>query len=360
MQYIELLFFMQQSPSTMGTILYYFGTFILLIVVLCAGLEIILRSKGITPLKINKEASVIKPEGKFYKEHKLLGFVHQPGEYSFTINSRFQFSSTHGELGFRVSKKINGKSGDNNGVKPQVWIFGCSYTYGWLVNDYETFPWILQEKLRGYCVVNMGVVGYSTFQSFLLFQEMIAITKTPVIVILAYADFHDRRNTFTRARKRSWARLERVRPFNIPCLRINKYRILTFKYEKLQYNGFPFSKYLAVTRFFENKYNNYFDNRLKSHDVTRLLMLQFHRACSQRDIEFVIAGLHNNEKTKIMLEFCKQNGISSTDISVERGPDHPEHTFYPYDEHPSPLAHKKYAEKLYEYLTISKMVKNNR
>jgi hypothetical protein len=337
-------------------VLHYFGTTILLFIVLIASLEIIFRSKGILPSKMKVEKSVITPEGMFYKEHRVLGFVHQPGRFYFTINNRIQFTSTNSDYGFRIAKNMNEKNELDNGKKPPIWIFGCSYTYGWLVNDHETFTWILQERLQNYSVVNMGVVGYSTYQSYLLFQEMITIERPPKAIILAYTDFHDQRNTFTRSRRRSWASLERVRPFDIPCLRFDKYGTLTHKYEKLQYNGFPFSKYLAVSRFIEKKYNNYFDNRLNSHNVTRSLLLRFHKACNQRGIEFVVAGLHNNEKTENMLTYCKNNGITSIDISVERGPDHPEHTFYPYDNHPSPLAHEKYAHKLFQYLSTSKIV----
>jgi hypothetical protein len=52
--------------------------------------------------------------------------------------------------------------------KPEIWLFGCSFTHGWSLNDEETYPWVLQERLPMYEVVNYGAwrCGTSWARSF--------------------------------------------------------------------------------------------------------------------------------------------------------------------------------------------------
>ena len=50
---------------------------------------------------------------------------------------------------------------------PRIVVTGASYTFGQAVNDEDTFPWLLQELLPEYHVVNVAAMGYGTDQALL-------------------------------------------------------------------------------------------------------------------------------------------------------------------------------------------------
>jgi lysophospholipase L1-like esterase len=73
---------------------------------------------------------------------------------------------------------------------PVVACFGDSCTFGYRVNDAETYPARLQQYLRehrraGATVLNYGVPGYTTFQGRRLLEQVLA-HRRPDVVILAF------------------------------------------------------------------------------------------------------------------------------------------------------------------------------
>jgi len=320
-----------------------------LILLLIIGLELILRNKGIKPKTVTKEKSEIIPKGKLYEAHPRLGFIFKPGSFQININDRFEFSANHNEDGHRITSA--NRDNGNHSDKPEMWIFGCSFTYGWLVEDEETFPWLIQEQLKDWQVTNFGVSGYSILQSYLQFKETIKEDAPPQIVILAYgSEIHDKRNTLARKRKKSFTRLERTSPFLIPCGCINKNGEFKIKYKSTKYIGFPFSSYSALMSRLEYSFDTRYDNRLNSKEVAKRILLEFNRLCDKVDSIFIVAGIHEGKATRKMLNYCDKQGMKTLNMSIDRGKNHPEHSFYPHDDHPSPLAHKKYADKILQYL----------
>jgi len=77
---------------------------------------------------------------------------------------------------------------------------GCSFTFGLGLNDQETWPWLLQERLPAYHVVNTGTNGYGTDQA-LLAAERVALDSTEPtrMVVLGFGDFQIERNRSTQA-----------------------------------------------------------------------------------------------------------------------------------------------------------------
>ncbi len=67
----------------------------------------------------------------------------------------------------------------------------------------KLIPGWFKKKLPQYEIVNFGVSGYGTIHSLIQFQEALKTRTTPKIAIIAYAWFHDARNTFLRKRKKN-------------------------------------------------------------------------------------------------------------------------------------------------------------
>lgn len=54
-------------------------------------------------------------------------------------------------------------------AKPEIGIFGDSITYGWSVNDEETYRRLLQTGFADYEIVNFGADSYGTLRSLIHF-----------------------------------------------------------------------------------------------------------------------------------------------------------------------------------------------
>ena len=84
--------------------------------------------------------------------------------------------------------------------KPEIWVFGCSFTFSWGVDDAETYLAVLQRAMPDFEIVNFGVGGYGTLQSLMQLEREIRAGRRAALTVLAYADFHDKRNVLTPAR----------------------------------------------------------------------------------------------------------------------------------------------------------------
>lgn len=321
----------------------------ILLFILFAGFEWILRNEGVRPSNAKRTKSKITPEGEFYKAHPVLGFANRPGEFHFNINEGdFFFSARHDQNGHRITS-LEPVSSDINYSKSRIWIFGCSFIYGWLVQDHETFPWLLQDKLKECKVTNFSVSGYSTLQSYLQCKE--AFTENgsvpPEIVMVFYGSkLHDQRNAFTRNRKKAFTRLDRISPFKVPCGRLDEKEKLSIKYEKIRYVGMPLISHSAFMNYVDNKINSRLDGRIDQFGVSKQILTEFNHLCIENNAKFVIGGIVQDHNTKKMLDYCKSMGIKTVDVAVDRRPEH----VHDYDFHPSPLAHQKYTDRVLQFL----------
>jgi len=80
---------------------------------------------------------------------------------------------------------------------------------------------MLQEKLPDYRVVNFVVPGYSTVQSLIQFKTALKGGQKPEIAVVAYALFHDQRNTLPRWRRKVVASSNKLGEVALPYARLD-------------------------------------------------------------------------------------------------------------------------------------------
>lgn len=81
---------------------------------------------------------------------------------------------------------------------PIIIATGCSFTFGHGINDEDTWPWLLQEQMPNYRVMNLGVMAYGTDQALLAAErQMLRSPQQTAAVILGFADFQIERNRST-------------------------------------------------------------------------------------------------------------------------------------------------------------------
>src|SRR5262249_14741076 len=149
-----------------------------LVLAFVTGGELILRARGFTPWQADPKVDLIRvePGSKFFQKHPVLGYAHIEGRFNITLRglsptkkNELQFTATHLPNTLRITRPLDTYTSSDD--REEVWIFGCSFTHGWSVNDDETFAWLLQKRFPEYNVVNFGVSGYGTVHSLLQFRD---------------------------------------------------------------------------------------------------------------------------------------------------------------------------------------------
>lgn len=94
---------------------------------------------------------------------------------------------------------------------PIIVTTGCSFTFGQFVTDNESWPWLLQQRLPDYHVVNVGDLAYGTDQALLAADRATMRYPGQVrTVVLGFADFQIHRNRCGQ----TW--LAKIQPFSKP------------------------------------------------------------------------------------------------------------------------------------------------
>lgn len=165
----------------------------LLVVVGVAGLIVYVRLQSWKPMMDRK--TTIEPTGPMYHDDLELGFAANPGSYQLTEKVR----GMPGALVYRVRIEKDGRRATSQDEtvylkKPEVWIFGCSFTWGQGLNDEDTFAYLTQQVFTNYHVMNFGENGYGTHQSLIQMRRLFAAGRKPEAVVIAYIPWHEQRN----------------------------------------------------------------------------------------------------------------------------------------------------------------------
>ncbi len=307
-----------------------------------------MRFLGYQPWQVKEIRITVEPGGKFFATDPKLGYIHIPGTFKVTLPDDYSFRVTHLSNTLRVTHPLD--TYDATTQKDEIWIFGCSFTHGWTLNDDETYPWLLQQQLPEYEIVNFGVSGYGTLQSFIQFQEVLGQRQKPRLVIVTYASFHDQRNTLLRLRSKQIVPWNKLGSIVQPYAWLNAKGDLSFDMAEMTYREFPLMRYSALVNFVETIYDVKVENRFyRSHEVSKAIIKEFAQLAEANEIPLLVAGLLPDPLTSDMLAYAKDEGIITADISVDLS--QPGNRNWPHDPHPSAAANAQYAQRLEAFLS---------
>lgn len=286
----------------------------------------------------------VTPAGRLLEPDAELGYDNVPGDFAVRMAWGRSFRVRVDDRGRRWSHEADERAPS----KGAIWILGGSYTQGWLANDEESYPWLLQSRLPEYEIVNFGVPGYGTLQSLLQFERALATDPAPAIVVLAYASFHDIRNTVVRRLLK--ARLVReADEIQLPRGRLGADGSLLIDMVPVDFVQAPLMQMSALMHLLEETWNRIELRMTPSHETTRAVIARLHDECVRRGIRLVIVGITNHPDTIEMLEYWRQRGVVAADISFDAEA-HPQFRYPHHDDHPSPQGHAHYAERLQHVL----------
>jgi hypothetical protein len=114
------------GKKTINIIIFNLG----ILLFLCFLCEIGLRLIGVKPYSKNHDKPKIEvtPGGKYFDTDSILGYKHRPGKYTVTLQWDYEFVTTHDDNSLRITSPIDSLKAREG--KPEIWMFGCSYTHG--------------------------------------------------------------------------------------------------------------------------------------------------------------------------------------------------------------------------------------
>jgi hypothetical protein len=324
------------------------------------------RSKMVTGQEV-----IVCDKEFYFVPHPIVGYYSKPGNYKCEL----------GDLAFNLtvledSSRFTGFTGfkDDCAKKEQLYMFGCSFTWGHGLRDEETMAYQLQSRLGCVQVKNYGIGAGSTVQSYLLLKSLIERGEAPNLVVVNYAGIHDERNAFKGTWRQMWQ-------FMLADNKVNgaktDYGELYIPYaelddqEQVQYKRFPVFEILEkvtisdqselISRLAKAKLKEQIYG-MDAQDIppTEKQMLSFRilkdlqDLCDAHGIKLLVTGIDAGFNTAKVIEMLKNNGVQAVDISVDLLDN--QYNLEPVDEHPNALSNKIYSERIYQYLVESKMI----
>lgn len=201
--------------------------------------------------------------------------------------------------------------------RPKFIAVGCSFTQGWAVSDEETYLWKLQEKFPAYEVLNYGTAGYSTYQSLLMLERVLPITRNPKVVVYGYYDKHEERNVAPAAWLRKLSMYSRRGHVFVPHVSLSQEGQI-IRHSPEAYPSFPLREYSGIVALAESAYA---ELRAKERTgerrlATQQLLLQMRDVAQRYGAEFVLVFLVVDDQTKdIYQRFSADNQITAIDCS---------------------------------------------
>jgi hypothetical protein len=303
--------------------------------------EFALRGLGYVPWERGGLPEVV-PGGRLFGPHPQLGYTHLPGRFAIRLSGNYRFYVRHAPDTLRVTEPAAQRAAA--GQRPEIWLLGYSFTHGWSVNDEETYAWRLQQRFPQYAFVNFGVSGYGTVHSLLQLRSALT-TRRPALVVLAYASFHDVRNTYLRQRRKEAVPWRTLGPLAQPVAALDPAGKLIITMQDARLVTLPFIHDSALVNLLDNSWNRVEAARSDSRRVTRALITAMATVAQERGVPFTLAFIWERP---FLDDLTSALGIRVVDMAVDL--DQPGMNNEPWDPHPSAAAHALYAERLGDWL----------
>jgi hypothetical protein len=249
------------------------------------------------PFRADRSAVVEAAEIRKPTNRKAFQSLHRPDpEIGWVLNSdpieyRNRLVDAQGALQYDVVYSLEG--GRRKTASPvhsgtEVVTAGCSFTFGHGLNDQDTWPWMLQEKLPNYHVVNTGCMGYGTDQALLVAEREVrqhpAQTST---VIFGFGDFQIERNRCTQG----W--MVTVYPFSKPLFAVRNGDV-EYQHQVRFWTGGVVGQYSnlfgQLTNTFANRANG-IPSHSEARELTAALFTSYSRRFQALGVRFVVVVL---------------------------------------------------------------------
>lgn len=313
--------------------------------VLC--LELILQILGWGTYYVDDYSISTEPKNAFIGD-PTLGIQLNAGRYDITLNDSVHFSTTHEPGNHRL---VPGSTRINN---PDLLLLGCSFTYGYGVNDDENFAALLQQQFLALSVRNEGVIGYGTTQSLMQLRE--AIKKDSLkAVLLNFSSFHFMRNGLSPTYRsnlkvgyqRSSSEVESLmEEANFPYVQSCNLEIQYQPWETMYTNWYG-RDWSAIVNWQQLVDDRRKDKAIDELALAECLIKEMARLCAEKGVQFGVVCLDSTPETEELK--TRLTTVAWTDVAFDFTDT--ELTNLPYDSHPGVKGHQFIARRIRPFLT---------
>ena len=314
--------------------------------------DVLLRIAGVNFRGRRKKDKVMAPRvDKFFACHapdEILGWTLRPdfvSTNSFTIPRK----SLHHEYTVTtdaVSRRVT--SATETSGKPTISVYGCSNTFGWGLNDEETYLWQLQSACPDHTIRNYGVSGYSLYQMLLRMEQTLERDK-PSLVILGFSPGLEARSVSDHHYLRILSQQGGTPP---SCLAVKTEQGTVLERNPLEaYKHLPLSSASPLIKLVERTLNRVIyapraKNKAHRH-TTEILLFAMAELCKQHGATFHVQYLVANTGYRT---FLHDHGINWAPGPVDLDLCEPNGNYIyrlsPFDGHPNAEANQAYAQAL--------------
>lgn len=309
--------------------------------------EFAVRRQGDVPYAPDNVPDIIDPGGRLFEPDPRLGYKHISGDYTITLKDGFQFHVSNDEEGRRRTCPKGEES--QHGAAGEIWVLGCSWTFGWSIDDEETFPWRLQALLPKHRILNYGTNGYGTIHGLIQLEEAIEAGQKPQIAMIAYGSFHDDRNTFVRHRRKGVNAWKKFGPLIQPYGSLDSNGELEIEMAGTEYAEWPLQRQSALVHRLERAYNDWESAQANSHEVSQAIVERMYSLCRANGIELVMLSMARTPENTDMLEYARELGMPGVDVSLDLRKNRHLRNL-PHDGHPNGEANRMFAERIAGFL----------
>lgn len=280
------------------------------------GAEMILRMLGYQPWQFE----IHENEPTMHEYNSTLGWRNKAGQYKFAPYhpdvSKIQMTLL--EMGLRKTHEHQSNIRDN---RPKIIFVGGSYTQGFAISDYETYPWKVQKHFPSFEVLNYGTAGHGTYQSLLTLEQNLPVLHDPKIVLYGFIPHHEVRNVAPATWLAGLFKWSSRAHIFLPYATVDNNNAL-IRHQPEAYIALPFREKLAIISLVERTimnaktYRRYDQKRL----VTESILLQMQKLTVRHGARFLVVILKASQKTKTHYKrFLESNGTMTIDCAYPIG-----------------------------------------
>ena len=299
---------------------------LLVIGLIAAGLaavgEIVAR-QYVPPMPVSEQVGLIRTMTwspyPSVMEDRVLGYRNRPGKYQIGYAGT-KSTAEHDAWGNRITSGPGGVVVPEGA--PELWLFGCTMTYGGYVDDEKTYPYQLQQWMPKVRVVNFGGQAYGDLQCLLWLEEALKRRGPPAHVVLGYTNMHPPRNCMTRAWQRIFWLLvqpEQIqqtgRPYKqLPFARLNADQQLEIDYMVPRNAPFPGEEQSSLLTMLDLGLTLGDEWHRSPREVTRGVVDRFRRVCDEHHSAVTVAVLENEGSVSFLED--GQHRLIDASVSV--------------------------------------------
>ena len=312
------------------------------LVLLCASSEILLRFKGFKPRgAISGQGLKVTPSHLLVFD-SLLGLKMVPGKYTITQLGK-QFIVTIDSSGHRVANSYISAPAENQG---RVFFLGGPSTFGYGINDSETYPAYVQALIPRYDVRNIAMIHFGLAENYVQLTQLTNLHRGDVVVYVYHSVQDARGAKLFQKHKNILPEIDSVVP-NYHYLVIDSN--LKTHLHKINHKPVALSGYLALSNYLEELANASSNDYDAAHEITEKALLEMNRFCQERGCHFALIYRRTNKYNQETLKFCHDHGITAILISADISLKHA-------DKQPLNITNKIFAGHVVNYLISQKII----